>query len=74
MLDKSFVDANPQIWFGAALATLFILAVLSYSWSRLTTLRQMTSDNPHQQVRLGDPEPLISAKLSKLARTIGLQI
>lgn len=36
-------------------------------------LHELTSDNPHQQQRIADMEPLITAKLSELKQTIELR-
>lgn len=39
----------------------------------LKTLRELTADNPSQQKRLADLDPLVNAKLAELKRTIDLR-
>ena len=39
----------------------------------VTELRELTSDNPSQQKRIGEVEPVIGAKLAELKRTIDLR-
>ena len=39
----------------------------------LSTLRSLTADNPHQQARLDDIEPLVASKFAELKDTIDLR-
>lgn len=39
----------------------------------VASVRSLTSDNPHQQRRLDEAEPLIAAKLAELKRTVELR-
>ena len=57
--DESFLD--PYQAAGTAIAT------------TVDELRELTSDNPAQQKRIGQAEPLIAAKLAELKRTIEMR-
>src|ERR1019366_1446819 len=57
--DESFLE--PYQAAGTAIAT------------TVDELRELTSDNPAQQKRIGQAEPLIAAKLAELKRTIEMR-